>query len=192
MDTLQLRDGTVGLVIETGRLGLFIWGKNHELVEHTWHVCDQLEIHNLVIFNPTRVIKLIRDFLARSVLHDCRTIIALDAPCLDEHLMNMPEVTEQQGYISSVHQLSQNCWYKVNIPYALRAQYHLLALMVPFQLVRITTVTLAYYSLLSLERKVIPEPAYSSLESLKDTLYSGYTQSTIPAYAHGLYALAHE
>ena len=73
---------TLGLVIEEARFGLFIWDKDSVLIDHVWHVCDNFEIYNLVIYNPTRVIGLIRDFLARYALKDCQAIIALDAPVL--------------------------------------------------------------------------------------------------------------
>lgn len=170
-----------------------LWQKS-ELVEHQWHTCDQFETHNLILFNPTRIMQLIRNFLARFLASDCRAIIALDASCLDERVCvqeDQPILHTTTTGSSTTYQLAKSHWYVVHVPYTLRAQYHLLSIMVPLPRVRITTLTLAYHAQLRLDEKAMTPSDYQCMPSLKDHLRLFYAGREMP-YAQGLYALAQE
>jgi hypothetical protein len=192
---LWQRDPTFGLVVEPTRLGLFFWPESDAVFDYRWHTCEHFETYNLTLFNPTRVAGLIRQFLSEHTVRSCRAVIALEGSCLHEMLLNKQEmsVDPQQGEAISTHQLNGDYWYSVTLSYALRAQYHLLSLAVPLNLVSITTVTMAYWAKWSLGQRCLPESAYQSLAALKESLASSDTtciQQDRPVYAQGLYVLA--
>ena len=182
---------TLALVVEQERLGLFFWQDDD--MRQMWYPFDRFQVHGLAIFNPTLIAQAIRVFLAGSRLDRGRAIISLDGSCLDESLMyEEPGCADEEGYSISTQQLADNCWYRVAIPYALRAQYHLLALAVPVRLTRITTATLAYHALFS-RPEISSDSALVSLSTLKAVLQCTYRSTNdTPAYTRSLHMLAYD
>jgi hypothetical protein len=121
---------------------------------------NNLELANLILFNPTVIKKHITSFLQEHNLEDAFVAFILDGPVIAEQFVAMPTSTPHRTDFSVAHSASvlweyrylypnddgQFVFYVYSVPRSLILQYKLLAIATQCNLITMTTQTMALLS----------------------------------------------
>jgi hypothetical protein len=160
----------VGIVVRSSALELIAWKRSDQgycITDYLNYPFEDYEIHDLVIFNLSKISSLIRNF---NKIEHVPVIIALDADLLSESLTpDKPIVSSDHKLRCETYKLDNDHWYTACLPYHVRAHYHFLAALVPFTIIQITTLTLACYST-SLAKNLANKRSYTTLALLRQEI----------------------
>jgi hypothetical protein len=118
---------------------------------------DNLELQNLILFNPTTIKKYITSFLAEHNKTDAFIAFSLDGPAITEHYVALPTSTPHRADFGIVNSSSvlwdyrylypndhgQFVFYVYTVPRSLILQYQLLAVAAQCNLIAMTTKSMA-------------------------------------------------
>jgi hypothetical protein len=124
------------------------------------HELPHLELEKLILFNPTRMAKLITHFLSRHKKRNAFIAFSLQGTSLIEHFITLPTshpkatdfgITQSSnalwGYRFMYHNHDgQAVFYVYKIPRLLLLQYKLLAITTKTNLIMVTTHTMSYFN----------------------------------------------
>jgi hypothetical protein len=176
------------------------------IISCQWYALEHWQIHKLIIFNPTLLETLINTFSTTYAAPRARAIVALQGEGLYENvLVDKPTVSPApEGYAWSTYSIDEQHWYVAALPYAVRAQYHLLSLRLKVPIISITTVTAAYCAMIARDKRPLVEKLYTSLQALQQAIASRYalvdpdpgckaaSLTHEHGFAHGLYLMAQQ
>lgn len=169
----HITNQTVGILIEPERLTIALVSPEARIQKYSYYIFENNEINDLIIFNTTKIKTFITNFL---VQHNCRSaqiICALDSDQIyqtitPEYPIHLKE--ELSHYAWDCYKLNHNCWYTAGISQELLCHYKIFGLSGPFNIMGITTKTLAHYEACMLLFPNTVDSFALSLEDLKNSL----------------------
>lgn len=129
----------------------------YELIAHERIPLNNLELNQLIVFNPTSLQKKISAFVDKHNLHNASAAIALTGPQLVESIVQLHTTTPTRSDFRAPklksmvwdfrylhpHEDGTNAFYVCGIPQRLLFQYKLFAMQLPLHVLQITTQQMA-------------------------------------------------
>lgn len=124
------------------------------------HELHNLELEKLILFNPTRIGQLIKDFLSRHNKHNAFIAFSLRGESLTEKFITLPTshpkttdfgITQSSNFLWGYRFMYHNhdgqaVFYLYKIPRSLLLQYKLLAIAMNINLIMISTHHMTYFN----------------------------------------------